>query len=113
MPASMSKPFPNSRPRYGRSTVSPRSACRASRSAAACAISAQSWDGTDTLRTPDYTLFDAMIRYETGPWRFQVNASNLADKRQRHHLPRPRRLLLRHRPHRAGERDVQVLGRDA
>jgi iron complex outermembrane receptor protein len=40
-----------------------------------------SWDGTDTLRTPDYTLFDAMIRYETGPWRFQVNASNLADKR--------------------------------
>ena len=41
----------------------------------------ESWDGTDTLRTPDYTLFDAMIRYETGPWRFQVNASNLADKR--------------------------------
>ncbi|WP_426528229.1 TonB-dependent siderophore receptor [Bradyrhizobium sp. McL0615] len=41
----------------------------------------QSWDGTDTIRTPDYTLFDAMIRYETGPWRFQVNASNLADKR--------------------------------
>ncbi|NOJ42035.1 TonB-dependent siderophore receptor [Bradyrhizobium australiense] len=41
----------------------------------------ESWDGTDTIRTPDYTLFDAMIRYETGPWRFQVNASNLADKR--------------------------------
>ena len=41
----------------------------------------QSWDGTDALRTPDYTLFDAMVRYETGPWRFQVNASNLADKR--------------------------------
>ena len=41
----------------------------------------KSWDGTDTIRTPDYTLFDAMIRYETGPWRFQVNASNLADKR--------------------------------
>jgi iron complex outermembrane receptor protein len=40
-----------------------------------------SWDGTDTLRTPDYTLFDAMVRYETGPWRFQVNASNLFDKR--------------------------------
>jgi iron complex outermembrane recepter protein len=40
-----------------------------------------SWDGTDTLRTPDYTLFDAMIRYENGPWRFQVNASNIADKR--------------------------------
>jgi iron complex outermembrane recepter protein len=41
----------------------------------------ESWDGTDTIRTPDYTLFDAMIRYENGPWRFQVNASNLADKR--------------------------------
>jgi iron complex outermembrane receptor protein len=41
----------------------------------------ESWDGTDTIRTPDYTLFDAMIRYETGPWRFQVNASNIADKR--------------------------------
>ncbi|WP_083754756.1 TonB-dependent siderophore receptor [Bradyrhizobium murdochi] len=41
----------------------------------------ESWDGTDTLSTPDYTLFDAMIRYETGPWRFQVNANNLADKR--------------------------------
>ena len=41
----------------------------------------ESWDGTDTLRTPDYTLFDAMIRYDTGPWRLQVNASNLADKR--------------------------------
>ena len=40
-----------------------------------------SWDGTDTIRTPDYTLFDAMIRYETGPWRLQVNASNIADKR--------------------------------
>ena len=26
-------------------------------------------------------LSHAMIRYETGPWRFQVNASNLADKR--------------------------------
>lgn len=40
-----------------------------------------SWDGTDTLRTPDYTLFDALVRYETGPWRLQVNASNLFDKR--------------------------------
>jgi iron complex outermembrane receptor protein len=39
------------------------------------------WDGTDTLQVPDYTLFDAMIKYETGPWRLQINASNLADKR--------------------------------
>ncbi|QOZ24991.1 TonB-dependent siderophore receptor [Bradyrhizobium sp. CCBAU 51753] len=41
----------------------------------------QSWDGADIIRTPDYTLFDAMVRYENGPWRFQVNASNLADRR--------------------------------
>ncbi|WP_213287797.1 TonB-dependent siderophore receptor [Bradyrhizobium sp. sGM-13] len=41
----------------------------------------ESWDGADAIRTPDYTLFDAMIRYETRPWRFQVNASNIADKR--------------------------------
>jgi iron complex outermembrane receptor protein len=40
-----------------------------------------SWDGTDTIRTPEHTLFDAMIRYENGPWRFQVNAINIADKR--------------------------------
>jgi iron complex outermembrane receptor protein len=41
----------------------------------------QSWDGTDSIRTPDYTLFDAMVRYDNGPWRLQVNASNLFDKR--------------------------------
>lgn len=41
----------------------------------------QSWDGADILRTPDYTLFDAMVRYENGPWQFQVNASNLGDRR--------------------------------
>lgn len=41
----------------------------------------ESWDGTNTIRTPDYTLFDAMIRYETGQWRYQVNATNIADKR--------------------------------
>lgn len=29
---------------------------------------------------PAYTLFDAMISYETGPWRFAVNANNIADK---------------------------------
>jgi iron complex outermembrane receptor protein len=39
-----------------------------------------SWDGTDTIKTPDYTLFDAMLRYENGPWRWQINATNLADK---------------------------------
>ena len=40
-----------------------------------------SWDDTDTIRTPDYTLFDMMVRYDTGPWRLQVNASNICDKR--------------------------------
>lgn len=40
----------------------------------------QSWDGTDTIVTPDYTLFDAMVGYETDHWRFQVNGTNLADK---------------------------------
>ena len=60
----------------------------------------ESWDGTDTLRTPDYTLFDAMIRYETGPWRFQVNASNLADEQYidrvggGHYIPGPGRQMM-------------------
>jgi iron complex outermembrane recepter protein len=40
----------------------------------------ETWDGAEHFKTPDYTLFDAMLRYETGPWRWQINASNLADK---------------------------------
>src|SRR4051794_41864784 len=76
----MSKPFPNSRPRYGRSTASRRSACMASLGGGVRYIG-ESWDGTDTIRTPDYTLFDAMIRYETGPWRFLGNARKLPHKR--------------------------------
>lgn len=40
-----------------------------------------SWDGIDLLRTPDYTLFDAMVRWERGPWRLQFNATNIADTR--------------------------------
>jgi iron complex outermembrane receptor protein len=39
-----------------------------------------SWDGYDTLKTPSFTLFDAMLAYESGGWRWSVNASNLADK---------------------------------
>jgi iron complex outermembrane receptor protein len=31
--------------------------------------------------TPSYTLVDATAHYETGPWRVQLNASNLTDKR--------------------------------
>ncbi len=37
-----------------------------------------SWDGIDVLRTPDYTLFDAMVRWDNGPWRLQFNATNIA-----------------------------------
>ena len=33
-----------------------------------------------TLKTPSYTLFDAMIAYETEAWRWQITAQNLADK---------------------------------
>ncbi len=39
-----------------------------------------SWDGTDTLETPDYTLGDFMIGYDTGAWDFMLNVRNLADK---------------------------------
>ena len=38
------------------------------------------WDGTDTIETPDYTLFDAMVAWENENWRFQVNGTNLTDK---------------------------------
>lgn len=32
------------------------------------------------MTVPDDTLFDAVIDYETGDWRFAVNASNIADE---------------------------------
>jgi iron complex outermembrane receptor protein len=38
-----------------------------------------SFDGNDVLRTPSYTLFDAMVAWETGPWRVNLNTSNFAD----------------------------------
>lgn len=34
----------------------------------------------NSLNVPSYTLLDAAVHYETGPWRFAVNASNLTDK---------------------------------
>ena len=71
-----------------------------------------SWDGADKLQTPDYTLFDAMIRYETGPVALSGQCQQPCRQASCHHLPGARRLLLRHRPHRAGQRDVQVLARD-
>lgn len=39
-----------------------------------------SWDGTDTLETPDYTLGDFMIGYTLESWDFMLNVRNLADK---------------------------------
>lgn len=39
-----------------------------------------SWDGLDAVRTPSVTLLDAMLGYESGPWRVTLNASNLTDK---------------------------------
>ena len=34
-----------------------------------------------TGKVPAYTLYDAMVSYSTGPWRFALNANNLTDKR--------------------------------
>ena len=40
----------------------------------------ESYGGADTLRTPSYTLHDAMIGYETGHWDFAMNVHNITDK---------------------------------
>ncbi len=40
----------------------------------------ETWDGYDDIRTPGYTLYDLMLGYETGDWRFRINARNLTDK---------------------------------
>lgn len=39
-----------------------------------------SYDSTNTLKTPDVTLFDAMLGFDYGSWRYALNANNLADK---------------------------------
>lgn len=39
-----------------------------------------SWDGRDSLETPAFTLVDAMLGYETGPWKATLTVNNLADK---------------------------------
>ena len=38
-------------------------------------------DVANTLRVPDYVLFDAQVHYDIENWRFQVNASNIGDRR--------------------------------
>lgn len=40
----------------------------------------ESWNSTHIVKTPDVTLFDAMIGLDYGNWRYTLNASNLADK---------------------------------
>lgn len=40
----------------------------------------ESYDSTATFKTPDVTLFDAMLGFDRGAWRYALNASNLTDK---------------------------------
>lgn len=40
----------------------------------------ESWDGTDTIKTPGTTLFDAKLGYGEGPWEVSLNGTNLSDK---------------------------------
>ncbi|HBO12974.1 MAG TPA: TonB-dependent siderophore receptor, partial [Halieaceae bacterium] len=40
----------------------------------------ESWDGTDSLRTPDYTLGDLMLGYTLGAWDLALNVRNVTDK---------------------------------
>ncbi len=37
-------------------------------------------DEANLSRTPSYTLFDAAVSYDTGPWRIALNVNNLANK---------------------------------
>lgn len=37
-------------------------------------------DGIDVTTTPSSTLLDLLVSYDTGPWRFALNVSNLTDK---------------------------------
>ncbi|AYC35023.1 TonB-dependent siderophore receptor [Pseudomonas cavernae] len=39
-----------------------------------------SWDGTDSLKTPGTTLYDAMLGYRYANWDFQLTGSNLEDE---------------------------------
>lgn len=39
-----------------------------------------SWDGTDTIKTPGTTLFDAKLGYGEGPWEVSLNGTNLTDE---------------------------------
>ncbi len=41
----------------------------------------EKWDGTDTQRTPSYTLLDARLAYQWDRWEASLNVSNLEDER--------------------------------
>lgn len=43
-------------------------------------IGARYSDDLNTVTTPAYTLLDAAVRYDTGPWRLALNVANLLDK---------------------------------
>lgn len=49
--------------------------------------------------TPQFTLIDASVHYDRGPWRLQVNAANAADK-VRVGVQQPDLVLLRRPAHR-------------
>ena len=38
-------------------------------------------DDANTSTTPSFTLFDAVVRYDHGPWRFFVNANNIFNEK--------------------------------
>jgi iron complex outermembrane receptor protein len=40
-----------------------------------------SYDETNLIGIPDYTLFDMMVAWDPGPFRLQINANNLSDER--------------------------------
>jgi iron complex outermembrane recepter protein len=38
-------------------------------------------DEANTSITPSFTLFDAVVRYDHGPWRFFINANNIFNEK--------------------------------
>jgi iron complex outermembrane receptor protein len=38
-------------------------------------------DDANTSTTPSFTLFDAVLRYDNGPWRFLINANNIFNEK--------------------------------
>jgi iron complex outermembrane receptor protein len=40
-----------------------------------------SYDETNLITIPDYTLFDMMVAYDPGPYRLQLNINNIGDER--------------------------------